>query len=49
MLFLSNTGFDYLTLNRKHNTLSGEKSQQINLETLFVCCLVGFIIYYRQT
>ena len=39
--YLSNVGLDYLTLNRKSNTLSGGESQRINLATSLVSSLVG--------
>ena len=39
--FLSNVGLDYLTLNRKSNTLSGGESQRINLVTSLGSSLVG--------
>ena len=39
--FLSNVGLDYLTLNRKSNTLSGGESQRINLATSIGSSLVG--------
>ena len=39
--FLFNVGLDYLTLNRKSNTLSGGESQRINLETSLGSSLVG--------
>ncbi|GAA4808151.1 excinuclease ABC subunit UvrA [Litoribaculum gwangyangense] len=41
LLFLSNVGLDYLTLNRKSNTLSGGESQRINLSTSLGSSLVG--------
>ena len=39
--FLTNVGLDYLTLNRKSNTLSGRESQRINLATSLGSSLVG--------
>lgn len=39
--FLSNVGLDYLTLNRKSNSLSGGESQRINLATSLGSSLVG--------
>ncbi|MEW4924540.1 excinuclease ABC subunit UvrA [Algibacter sp. 2305UL17-15] len=39
--YLANVGLDYLTLNRKSNTLSGGESQRINLATSLGSSLVG--------
>ena len=39
--YLTNVGLDYLTLNRKSNTLSGGESQRINLATSLGSSLVG--------
>ncbi|APG59454.1 excinuclease ABC subunit UvrA [Christiangramia salexigens] len=39
--FLSQVGLDYLTLNRKSNSLSGGESQRINLATSLGSSLVG--------
>jgi len=41
LLFLSNVGLEYLTLNRKSNSLSGGESQRINLATSLGSSLVG--------
>src|SRR5699024_10273702 len=39
--FLSEVGLDYMTLNRKSNSLSGGESQRINLATSLGSSLVG--------
>jgi excinuclease ABC subunit A len=39
--FLTNVGLDYLTLNRRSNSLSGGESQRINLATSLGSSLVG--------
>lgn len=39
--YLTNVGLNYLTLNRKSNTLSGGESQRINLATSLGSSLVG--------
>jgi len=39
--FLSNVGLNYLTINRRSNTLSGGESQRINLATSLGSSLVG--------
>ncbi|WP_027136488.1 excinuclease ABC subunit UvrA [Gaetbulibacter saemankumensis] len=41
LTFLANVGLDYLTLNRKSNSLSGGESQRINLATSLGSSLVG--------
>ena len=41
LAFLSNVGLDYLSLNRKSNSLSGGESQRINLATSLGSSLVG--------
>ena len=41
LAFLSNVGLDYLTINRRSNTLSGGESQRINLATSLGSSLVG--------
>ncbi|RKE95247.1 excinuclease ABC subunit UvrA [Ichthyenterobacterium magnum] len=41
LVYLSNVGLDYLTLNRRSNTLSGGESQRINLATSLGSSLVG--------
>ncbi|WP_343329494.1 excinuclease ABC subunit UvrA [Polaribacter staleyi] len=41
LLFLTNVGLSYLTINRTSNTLSGGESQRINLATSLGSSLVG--------
>ncbi|RAV30054.1 excinuclease ABC subunit UvrA [Sinomicrobium soli] len=41
LAFLANVGLEYLTLNRKSNSLSGGESQRINLATSLGSSLVG--------
>jgi len=41
LAFLSNVGLNYLTINRRSNTLSGGESQRINLATSLGSSLVG--------
>lgn len=41
LAFITNVGLDYLTLNRRSNTLSGGESQRINLATSLGSSLVG--------
>ena len=41
LLFIKNVGLDYLTLNRRSNTLSGGESQRIQLATSLGSSLVG--------
>jgi len=41
LAFLANVGLDYLTLNRRSNSLSGGESQRINLATSLGSSLVG--------
>ncbi|WP_066217963.1 excinuclease ABC subunit UvrA [Formosa haliotis] len=41
LTFLSNVGLNYLTINRRSNTLSGGESQRINLATSLGSSLVG--------